>query len=93
MSHNSNTRGAVLGQIKSTPVSTPPAAKNSLLPAVIAECHTLRTGLKILVINMTPVQWNSFDSILTHFATFAKLVQEIFTMGEELGISFSVTAA
>ena len=42
---------------------------------------------------LKPVQWNSFDSILTHFATFEKLVQGIFTLAEKLGSSFSVAAA
>lgn len=88
MSPNSNTRGAVLGQIKSTPVFHATCSKKThysvLLLQDATHTHTLRTGLKIFVINTRPVRWNSFDSFLTHFATFAKLVQEIFTLEEKL---------
>jgi hypothetical protein len=55
--------------------------------------YILQTGLKIIVITIRPVQLDSVDSILTHFATFAKLVQKVLTLGEKLGSSFSVTAA
>lgn len=45
--------------------------------------HTLQSGLKIIVNTIKPVQWNIFDSLMTHFATFAKMVQEIFIFGEK----------